>query len=275
MYTSGTTGKPKACQLTQKNFLANTANAHLELGMGEKDVYLHCSPIFYISSIWTPILALYAKFMQIYGMTEILISHALPHKEHLDAAAGGEKAEKILRSCGRPFINCDSIIIDDNGNSLEAGEIGEIAVRSQTLMLGYCNETEAGDAWAGEYVKTGDLGYKDENGYFYIVDRKKDIIISGAEKISSRDVEEVLAGHPSVLEAAVIGIPDERWGESVRGIVVLKPDAQRISEQELMDFCGERLGRFKRPKSIIYVDQLPRNASGKVLKQELKKTFSS
>jgi acyl-CoA synthetase (AMP-forming)/AMP-acid ligase II len=141
------------------------------------------------------------------------------------------------------------------------------------MMSGYWNLPEASrEALADGWMHTGDAGYLDADGYLYIMDRTKDMIVSGGENVYPREVENALYEHPAVADVAVIGVPSERWGETVKAIVVLAPD-RRASAQELMDFCRGRIAGYKRPRSVEFVEALPRNASGKVLKRELRERY--
>jgi acyl-CoA synthetase (AMP-forming)/AMP-acid ligase II len=218
---------------------------------------------------WGPI------FSQGYGQTEsgpgITV---LPNKE-LNILDKSDEEQVILTSCGQPHIGVHVRIVNDQDNDVEAGEIGEIICQSKHIMAEYwhkpddtCNSII--DGW----LHTGDMGFYDEKGYIYIVDRKRDMIISGGENIYPREVEEVLNQHPAVQEAAVIGVSDPYWVERVHAVVVLK-EMKSANADELIVFCKQKLAGYKAPKSIECVDSLPKNASGKVLKRELKKTFSS
>jgi long-chain acyl-CoA synthetase len=161
-------------------------------------------------------------------------------------------------------------VLDPNHAPLPAGEIGEVCVRGDIVMAGYLNDPEAtATALANGWLHTGDLGRLDERGYLTLVDRSKDLIISGGSNIYPREVEEILLLHPAIKEAAVIGVPDAEWGESVLAAVV-KKEGHIPDEQELDLFCLEHIARFKRPKRYVFVDELPKNATGKVLKRELR-----
>jgi long-chain acyl-CoA synthetase len=154
-----------------------------------------------------------------------------------------------------------------------AGEIGEVCVRGDVVMAGYLNNPEAtAAALANGWLHTGDLGRLDAHGYLTLVDRSKDLIISGGSNIYPREVEEVLLLHPAIREAAVVGVPDPEWGEAVMAVVV-KREGHVPDLQELDLFCLEHIARFKRPKRYVFVDELPKNATGKVLKRELRERF--
>jgi long-chain acyl-CoA synthetase len=175
-------------------------------------------------------------------------------------------------SIGKNLLRCNVIkVFDDNGNWLPPGQQGEIAVKGPTLMKGYWNLPEdTSQAIRNGWLYTGDIGYMDEDGFLYITDRKKDIIIRGGENISPREIEEVLYRNPKVAEAGVVGIPDNIYGEEIKAFVVLKAREQ-ASEQEMIAFCKECLPTFKTPKSVQFIEVLPKNLLGKVLRAELRK----
>ena len=209
---------------------------------------------------------------QAYGQTEApLLCTFMSPVEHLlgDPAA----LRRRLASCGRatPFARVG--IMDDEGRLLGCNEVGEIVVRGDLVMLGYHDnpaETEAASRFGWHH--TGDVGMRDEAGYYYIVDRKKDMIISGGFNIYPSEIEQVLWGHPAVNDCAVIGVPDAKWGEAVTAIVELKPDAT-AEAQELAAYCRERLGSMKTPKRIEFWAELPRSNLGKVLKRDIRERF--
>lgn len=180
-----------------------------------------------------------------------------------------------IGSAGRPGLNVETRLVDDDGRDVPIGEVGEIVHRSPHLTLGYYNDPEkSAEAFAHGWFHSGDLGRFDEEGYLYVVDRKKDMIKSGGENVASREVEEAIFRHPSVAEVAVFGLPHETWIEAVTAIVVPKT-GMTLTVEELQDFCQDTLSTFKRPKNISIIDKLPKNASGKILKRELRETFSS
>jgi acyl-CoA synthetase (AMP-forming)/AMP-acid ligase II len=167
------------------------------------------------------------------------------------------------------------LIVDDRDQPLVPGEVGEIVVRGSQLMRGYWRRPEAtAETLRGGWLHTGDVGLLDADGFLYIQDRLKDVIVTGGLKVYPLMVEQVLAAHPAIAEAAVIGVPDERWGESVRAIVVRRP-SRTVTEQEIILHCRERLGGFQCPKSVEFVGALPRTATGKVLKRSLREAFWS
>jgi len=207
-------------------------------------------------------------FVQLYGMTETCGSVTyLPPEDH--SIEGNER----MKSAGKAYPHCEIAILDETSNELPTGSVGEIAVRSTSNMLGYWNlpdETEKTlkDGW----LRTGDAGYMDADGYVYVHDRVKDMIVSGGENVYPAEVESAIFGHESISDVAVIGIPDEKWGEAVKAIVVLK-DGKTASEKEIMDFTRERIAGFKSPKSVDFISELPRNPSGKILKKELRAPY--
>ncbi len=183
------------------------------------------------------------------------------------------KPKDVLRkmaSVGKPFVNVEVRLVDEKGRDVPVGEVGEILARGPNMMMGYYKDPQATEeALRHGWLHTGDLGRLDEEGFLYIVDRKKDMIISGGENIYPREIEEVLYRHPKILEAAVIGLPDPVWGERVHAVVVLK-EGESMSEEEVIDFCKQHIASFKKPKSVEFVDRLPRSPAGKVLKRLLR-----
>ena len=206
-------------------------------------------------------------FLQLYGMTEGggTTLHKRQHKPD-----GTPDEVKLLGSIGQAAPNVDIKIVDDEGNEMPTGQPGEILTRTASAMLGYWNNSAATIAALKDgWYHTGDLGYLDPQGFLYLVDRKKDMIISGGENIYSREVEEALSTHQSVMEVAVIGVKDEYWGETVRAIVVFNPGLF-ASEDELIDHCKTQIASYKKPKSIVFVDELPKLPSGKINKVTLR-----
>ena len=183
----------------------------------------------------------------------------------------GKDAIRKIGSVGKPIPTIMTRIVDDNGNDVEPGNVGEIVYRGPTLMAGYWNKPEAtAEAFEGGWFHSGDLVRQDEEGFVYVVDRKKDMIISGGENIYCAEVENVLFAHPRVREAAVIGRSDEKWGEVPVAVVALA-EGETLTVDELEPFLNENLARYKHPKDVVVVAELPRNASGKVLKHVLRK----
>jgi fatty-acyl-CoA synthase len=188
----------------------------------------------------------------------------------------GKDAIRKLGSVGKPIPTIQARIVDDEMNDVAPGEIGEIVYRGPTLMQGYWNKPEAtADAFAGGWFHSGDLVRADEEGFLYVVDRKKDMIISGGENIYCAEVENVLFAHPKIREAAVVGRAHERWGEVPIAIVALVDADAELTLAELEPFLNENLARYKHPKDLVLVAELPRNASGKVVKVQLRKDYSS
>ncbi|MEV0198461.1 AMP-binding protein [Nonomuraea sp. NPDC050691] len=178
-----------------------------------------------------------------------------------------------LGSAGRPALNVETRVVDDEDRPVPPGVVGEIVHRSPHAMLGYWNDPDkTAEAFRGGWFHSGDLGTMDADGYLTVVDRKKDVIKSGGENVAGREVEEAIYGHPAVAEAAVFGVPDDRWIEAVTAAVVLHEGAT-LTAEELIAFLRERLAPFKTPKRVTFVEALPKNASGKVLKRELRATL--
>jgi len=210
-------------------------------------------------------------FTQELGQTETLNMTVLKRDEH--KLEGSPKEIKRLESAGKPLREGELRVVDEQSQDVPIGEAGEIIARSDRMMNGYWRMPEETaktikDGW----LHTGDVGRMDEDGYIYLVDRKKDMIISGGENIYSREVEEVLYMHPAVLEAAVVGVPDEKWGESVKAVVVLKGGTS-ASDVEIIDFCKEHLASYKKPRSVEFRDSLPKTGSGKIRKDVIREPY--
>jgi len=211
------------------------------------------------------------EFMQGYGMTET--TAVLTNLLAADHVRALRDRPDLLLSAGRAVLGTEVRIVDESDQPLPNGEVGEIVARGPQLMRCYWNRAEASkEALRGGWMHTGDAGVLDDDGYLFIQDRVKDMIVSGGENIYPREVEDALYAHPAVAEAAVIGIPDEQWGEAVKAVVVLKAGATATAD-ELIDFCRGRLAGYKRPRSVDWSDELPRNPSGKVLKRELRDPY--
>jgi acyl-CoA synthetase (AMP-forming)/AMP-acid ligase II len=207
-------------------------------------------------------------FVQMYGMTETTGTIvALPPEDHVEGL-------DRMRSAGKALPGIELAILDAAGNRLPTGEVGEIATRSGSNMAGYWNLPEAtaktldSEGW----LRTGDAGYMDQDGYLYIHDRIKDMIISGGENIYPAEVESAICDHPDVAEVAVVGVPDDKWGEAVKAIVVMKP-GKKATPSEIIGFTRERIAGFKTPKSVDFIEALPRNASGKILRRHLRDPY--
>lgn len=211
-------------------------------------------------------------FVQVYGMTETHSTiSVLTIADHRLAIDGGRP--DLIRSAGRPLPGCDVRIVDpSSGKQLSPGERGEICIRGSQVTQGYWQRPEATEEVIREgFLFTGDAGYLDEDGYLFIVDRLKDIIVSGGENIASKEIEDVLMAFPGVKDAAVIGIPDERWGEAVLAVIVA--DSSVVDVTEVAAHCRSRLGGFKVPKTIMTASEIPRNGAGKVLKNALREPY--
>jgi long-chain acyl-CoA synthetase len=205
---------------------------------------------------------------QVYGLTETTgaITY-LPPEDH------DERNVERLKSCGKAMSGIEIRVVDADGKEVAVGQVGEIITRSPQNMLGYWNQPEATRrAIRNDWFHTGDAGYRDDAGYFYIYDRVKDMIISGGENIYPAEVESALFGHPAVADVAVIGVPDDKWGEAVKALVVRRPDAA-VTPEELIVFARERIAGYKVPRTVDFVDALPRTPTGKILKRELRKAF--
>jgi long-chain acyl-CoA synthetase len=214
-----------------------------------------------------------AQFHQAYGLTETApILTILSDDDHRAGIAAGDSA--ILGSAGRPLIGVEMRIVDDAGAECASGRAGEVRVRAPGVMLGYHNRpAETAEVLAGGWFRTGDVGAMDASGRLTILDRKKDLIITGGENVYSVDVEAALARHPAVAEVAVIGVPDPKLGETVAAIVVLRTGAT-LTREELIAHCRTSIGGFKAPRHVRFVDALPRTAVGKVRKSELRNLWT-
>jgi fatty-acyl-CoA synthase len=184
----------------------------------------------------------------------------------------GEEILKKPKSVGKPYLDTIIKIVDEGKNELPTGKIGEISFYGPHVTQGYYKNAEATkEALDNGWFFSGDLGYFDEDGYLYLADRKKDMIISGGENIYSLEIENVLIQHDKILEAAVIGVPDDKWGEVVKAYIVLRP-SMRMGAQEVIDYCQKYMGSYKKPRYIEFVETLPKNSLGKVLKKDLRGT---
>jgi acyl-CoA synthetase (AMP-forming)/AMP-acid ligase II len=210
---------------------------------------------------------------QYYGQAEapMAVSYFGPC-ELAEAVSDPAKRHRLL-SCGRPNVLSRTAIVDDRGNRLPAGTPGELVVQGNLVSPGYFRNPKATEeAQRCGWLHTGDIAQMDEDGFLYIVDRKKDMIISGGFNVYSVEVEVVVNGHPAVENCAVVGVPDLKWGESVKAVVVLKPHAV-ASEQEIIEFCKAALGSVKAPKSVEFWPELPRTPVGKVAKSEIRARY--
>jgi len=219
--------------------------------------------------------ALGCDFAQVYGLTET--TGAITSLMPADHDPNGPRSS-LLRSAGRPFDHVQLRIVDaGTGEDLPTGEVGEVWARSDQNMLGYWNKPEetssvlSDDGW----FRTGDAGWLDADGYLFLHDRIKDMIVSGGENVYPAEVENALLSHPRVVDAAVIGVPDDKWGETVKAIVVSAPGSPDDEElaTDIIAATRSRLAHYKCPTSVDFVDALPRNPSGKVLKRELRQPY--
>ncbi|WP_141104061.1 fatty acyl-CoA synthetase [Noviherbaspirillum denitrificans] len=204
------------------------------------------------------------RLWNFYGQTEIAPLATVLYPEDQMRKAG---------SAGRPVLNVETRVVDDNMNDVAPGEVGEIVHRSPQLLSGYYNDPEkTAAAFSGGWFHSGDLAVRDEEGFITVVDRKKDMIKTGGENVASREVEEVVFRLPAVSEVAVIGLSDPYWVEAVTAIIVLR-EGQSATEEEVIAFCKANMATFKVPKRVIFTDALPKNPSGKLLKRELRKRY--
>jgi long-chain acyl-CoA synthetase len=210
-------------------------------------------------------------FVQIFGQGETpMTATYLRREDHVLMGAAAAR----LASCGRARSGLEVRVVDERDRELPRGQGGQICVRGASVMKGYWERPEAtAETLRGGWLHTGDVGYMDNQGYVYILDRTKDMIISGGANVYPREVEEVLIQHPAVSEACVVGVPHQIWGEAVKALVVLRP-GETVTEEELTRFVGERLADYKKPKSVEFTGELPKNAYGKVLRRELKARYS-
>jgi long-chain acyl-CoA synthetase len=211
------------------------------------------------------------KFIQLYGTTETALLGTVMRQE--EVSLDGSLAKR-LTSIGRACLGYETKVIDEEGNPVAAGGIGELAIRGGGVAKAYWNREGASDFKDG-WWHSGDLVKIDEDGFYYVVDRKKDMILTGGMNVSPREVEDVIAAHPSVNLVSVIGVPDEKWGEAVKAIVVLKEGFQ-AAEEDIINYCKERLAGYKRPKSMDFIDmsEMPMMGGGyKVLKRELRERY--
>jgi acyl-CoA synthetase (AMP-forming)/AMP-acid ligase II len=216
-----------------------------------------------------------ARFINAFGQTETASTITmLPPEDHVLEGTPEEVETKLQRltSIGKPLDDVEVMIVSEDGTAIPAGEVGEIVARGPRMMTGYWRQEETtADTMRSGWLYTGDLAWQDADGYIYLAGRARDFIKRGGEMIAPEEVEQVLEIHPEVDEAAVIGVPDLEWGEEVRAIVVRRNPT--VSATDLMDFCRDRLSGYKRPRSVVFVDELPRNAMGKVLKRDLREEF--
>ena len=209
-----------------------------------------------------------AGFTQVYGSTESSAVGTFSTPELHDPARGK------LRSCGRPYPGIGLRVVSPDGKTLPPGEVGEIVIRGPCVMKGYWNNPDATREalFEGGWLRTGDAGYFDDEGFVYIHDRIKDMIVTGAENVYPAEVENALFGHPALADVAVIGVPDPRWGEAVKAIAVLRAGMEANAD-DIIAYARERIAGFELPKSVDFVEALPRNTVGKVLRRELRELY--
>ena len=201
---------------------------------------------------------------QLYGLTECNTGTVLD----------SENALSRVGSCGRPFFHTELRVVDPDGKDVDPGVKGEVLLRAPNVMKGYWNRPEdTAKAIKDGWLYTGDIAQMDKDGFLYIMDRKKDMIISGGENIYPAEVEDSLLEHPKLADVAVIGYPDKKWGESVKAIAVLK-EGESLTEEELIEWCKGRIGKFKIPKKVIFTDSIPRTPTGKILKRILREQYN-
>jgi len=207
------------------------------------------------------------EFWQVYGLTETSGIGTTLAPEHHEPSLGK------LRSCGQKYTGVDIKIVDDNGNEVPTGEVGEITIKSTIIMKGYWHRDEANsESIVDSWFHTGDAGYFDDEDFLYIYDRVKDMIISGGENIYPAEVENALMSHPDIIDAAAVGVPDDKWGETVKGFVILKEGVE-LTEQDIIASTKEKIASYKCPTSINFIQEMPRNPSGKILRRELREPY--
>lgn len=217
------------------------------------------------------------SFINAFGQTETASTiTALGPEDHVLTGTEEEKEKKLQRlaSIGKPMSDVEMKVVGDDGKELPQGEVGEILARGPRVMSGYWKDEEKTattidkDGW----VHTGDVGYVDEDGYYFLSGRSSDMIIRAGENISPEEIENVIRDHPKVEDVAVIGVPDETWGEEPRAVVILKK-GETATEEEIMEHCRANLASFKRPRTVVFVDDLPRNPMGKLLKKDIREKY--
>ncbi|MDO8784822.1 MAG: AMP-binding protein, partial [Syntrophales bacterium] len=204
------------------------------------------------------------RFSEGYGSTETGALTTLRHKDQM----------RKVRSIGKPNPGIEVKLIDEEGKEVtEPGKVGVLWAKAPSAFIGYYKDQEkTEEAIKGEWSTAGDMAYIDEEGYYYLVDRKHDMIISGGENIYPAEIEEILIKHPKISEVAVIGVPHQEWGEEIKAVVLLKDDGE-ATEEEIISFCKDRLAGYKRPRSVDFVEDFPRTATGKILKRLIKEPY--
>jgi O-succinylbenzoate-CoA ligase len=247
------------------NFLVQHMEKHpMDYDLSSIKIFLYGASPMPVALLRKAIEAFKCNFFHSYGLTE-----ASPGATLLEP----EESERRPASCGKEIFNVEARVVNERGVDVKPGEPGEIILKGDNVMKGYWKLPEdTAKTIKNGWLYTGDIATVDEEGYIFIMDRKDDMIISGGENIYPREIEEVLYAHPSILEVAVIGVPDEQWGESVKAIVVLR-EGESVSEGEIIDFCKKNMASYKKPKSVEFLDILSRNPAGKVLKKELREKY--
>ncbi|MFC2046756.1 class I adenylate-forming enzyme family protein [Chloroflexota bacterium] len=217
------------------------------------------------------------NFINAFGQTETASTiTTLGPEDHVIEGTEEEKERKLKRlsSIGKPMSDVEMKIFDEEGHELPVGQVGEIVTRGPRVMTGYWKDEEKTEKTIDKdgWVHTSDMGYVDKDGYFFLAGRATDMIIRGGENIAPEEIENILHSHPKIDEAAVIGVPDEEWGEQPRAVIVLKK-GEAATPDEIMEYCRDRLASFKRPRSVNFVDELPRNPMGKVIKRVLRQQY--
>jgi fatty-acyl-CoA synthase len=201
---------------------------------------------------------------QLYGLTECNTATVLD----------SENALAKVGSCGKAFFHTEVRVVDEEGREVEPETKGEVLLRAPNVMKGYWNRPlDTAAAIKDGWLYTGDIGKMDRDGFLYILDRKKDMIISGGENIYPAEIEDALLHHPKIADVGVIGFAHEKWGEAVKAIIVVKP-GESLSEEELIEWCQGKIGRFKIPKAVVFTDAIPRTPTGKILKRVLREKFN-
>ncbi|MBI1741462.1 long-chain-fatty-acid--CoA ligase [Candidatus Acetothermia bacterium] len=217
--------------------------------------------------------ALSCRFYQGYGMTEAAPLLTILSPDNHEHALKDPKRTHLLASAGKPLLGVQVRVVDEHDRDVPAGTVGEIIARGPNIMKGYWNKPEqTAKSLRGGWYHSKDMGRFDEEGYLYIVDRKDDMIVTGGENVYSTEVEAVLYEHPAVLEAAVVGVPDETWGEAIKAIVVLRSGA-KATETEILEYCKKNLSTYKVPRSLEFIPELPKSGTGKILKTVIRQKY--
>jgi long-chain acyl-CoA synthetase len=341
IFTSGTTGKPKACVQVHRGWVVQSLALAMEFDIRQNDTYLNTGPLHFLAQFCMVIMYLYigaavvimkdvdpletlkliekekvtqafmvptllnfimnlseeekrgwdfrsmrviivataplltktkeevlkyfssARLYDLYGASETGINTVLKPEDQM----------RKIRCCGKPFTGVDIKLLDDDGKEVPVGEVGQLYVKGFNILKEYYKNPEATkECWRDEWITVGDVARMDEEGYYYIVDRKKDMVISGGVNIYPIEIDEVIQKHPKVFEVAVIGVPDETWGESLKAIIVLK-EGEKATEEEIKKFCEGKLARYKIPSSVEFISSLPKTAGGKIQRSVLRAKY--